>query len=36
MEQKNVATFTDFEGKTFKKIIQAPGGLSSISLCWGN
>ncbi len=31
---QNVATFTDFSGKTNKKIFQAPGGTSSISIGW--
>jgi hypothetical protein len=36
MINKNVATYTDFLGKTNKKIVQAPGGASSLSLAWGN
>lgn len=36
MLNKNVADYTDFEGKTNKKIVQAPGGASSFSLNWGN
>lgn len=32
---KNVADYTDFNGKTFKKIVQPPGGVSSFSLGWG-
>lgn len=33
---KNVADYTDFEGKTNKKIVQPPGGTSSFSIGWGN
>ena len=36
MLNKNVADYTDFEGKTNKKIVQAPGGNSSISFYWGD
>jgi hypothetical protein len=36
MLSKNVAEYTNFEGKTNKKILQAPGGSSSISLAWSN
>ena len=31
-----MANYTDFMGKTNKKIVQAPGGVSSLSLAWGN
>ena len=34
MINKNVADYTNFDGKTNKKIVQAPGGLSSFSLAW--
>ena len=34
MLNKNVADYTNFDGKTNKKIVQAPGGLSSISFAW--
>lgn len=34
MLNKNVADYTNFEGKTNKRIVQAPGGTSSISLAW--
>ena len=34
--RKNVANYTDFDGKTNKKIVQAPGGVSSFSLAWSN
>ena len=33
---KNVADYTDFEGKTNKKIVQPPGGTSSFSLAWSD
>jgi hypothetical protein len=37
MINKNVADYTNFGGnKTNKRIVQAPGGLSSISLGWGD
>lgn len=36
MINKNVADYTNFEGKTNKKIVQAPGGQSSVSLAWSN
>jgi hypothetical protein len=36
MINKNVADYTNFDGKTNKRIVQAPGGLSSISLGWGD
>lgn len=36
MINKNVADYTNFEGKTNKKIVQAPGGQSSFSLAWSN
>lgn len=36
MSNKNVADYTDFDGKTNKKIVQAPGGASSMSLAWSN
>jgi hypothetical protein len=36
MLNKNVADYTNFEGKTNKKIVQGPGGSSSISLAWSN
>jgi hypothetical protein len=34
MLNKNVADYTNFDGKTNKKIVQAPGGSSSISFAW--
>lgn len=36
MLNKNVADYTNFDGKTNKKIVQAPGGASFFSLGWGN
>lgn len=37
MINKNVADYTNFGGnKTNKRIVQAPGGSSSISLGWGD
>ena len=36
MINKNVADYTNFEGKTNKKIVQAPGGASSISFAWSD
>ncbi len=33
---KNMAHYTNFEGRTGRKIVQAPGGTSSISFMWGN
>ena len=36
MLNKNVADYTNFEGKTNKRIVQAPGGSSSISFGWGS
>lgn len=36
MLNKNVADYTNFDGKTNKKIVQGPGGSSSISLAWSN
>lgn len=30
-----MADYADFDGKTNKKIVQAPGGASSLSLAWG-
>lgn len=33
---KNMADYTNFDGKTNKKIVQAPGGASSFSLAWSN
>lgn len=36
MINKNVADYTDFDGKTNKKIVQAPGGSSSFSLAWSS
>ena len=36
MINKNVADYTNFDGKTNKKIVQAPGGVSSFSLAWSN
>jgi hypothetical protein len=34
MINKNVADYTNFDGKTNKKIVQAPGGSSSFSFAW--
>jgi hypothetical protein len=31
-----MAEYTNFDGKTNKKIVQAPGGASSFSLAWSN
>lgn len=36
MLNKNCADYTNFDGKTNKKIVQAPGGASSFSLAWNN
>lgn len=36
MLNKNVADFTNFDGKTNKRIVQAPGGATSISLAWSD
>ena len=36
MLNKNVADYTNFDGKTNKKIVQAPGGASSFSLAWSS
>lgn len=36
MLNKNVADYTNFDGKTNKKIVQAPGGASSFSIGWNN
>lgn len=36
MINKNVADYTNFDGKTNKKIVQAPGGASSFSIGWNN
>jgi len=36
MLNKNVADYTDFDGKTNKKIVQAPGGASHFSIGWSN
>jgi hypothetical protein len=36
MINRNVADYTNFDGKTNKKITQAPGGASSLSLGWGH
>lgn len=36
MLNKNVADYTNFDGKTNKKIVQAPGGATSFSLAWNN
>lgn len=36
MLNKNVADYTNFDGKTNKKIVQAPGGASSFSIGWSN
>jgi hypothetical protein len=36
MINRNVADYTNFDGKTNKKITQAPGGSSSLSLGWGH
>lgn len=36
MINRNCADYTNFDGKTNKKIVQAPGGLSSFSLAWSN
>ena len=36
MLNKNVADYTNFDGKTNKKIVQAPGGSSSISFAWSD
>jgi len=36
MLNKNVADYTNFDGKTNKRIVQAPGGASSFSLAWSN
>ena len=33
---RNVADYTNFDGKTNKKIVQAPGGLSSLNLGWSD
>ena len=34
MLNKNVADYTNFDGRTNKKIVQSPGGASSFSLAW--
>ena len=31
-----MADYTNFEGKTNKKIVQPPGGVSSFSIGWSN
>lgn len=36
MINKNVADYTNFDGKTNKRIMHAPGGASSLSLGWGH
>lgn len=36
MKSKNMADYTNFEGKTNKKIIYPPGGVSSFSIGWSN
>lgn len=36
MRSKNMADYTDFTGKTNKKIVQPPGGTSSFSIGWYN
>ena len=36
MINKNVADYTNFDGKTNKKIVQAPGGQSNFSIGWSN
>jgi len=36
MSNKNVADYTNFEGKTNKRIVQAPGGKSTFSIGWTN
>jgi hypothetical protein len=36
MINKNVADYTNFNGKTNKKIVQAPGGASSMTLAWND
>jgi hypothetical protein len=33
---KNMAHYSQFDGNTNKKIVQAPGGASSFSLAWSN
>ena len=35
MRSKNMADYTDFTGKTNKKIVQPPGGASTFTLGWG-
>ncbi len=35
MRSKNMADYTDFNGKTNRKIVQPPGGTSTFSLGWG-
>ena len=36
MLNKNVADYTNFDGKTNKKIVHAPGGDTHFSLAWSN
>lgn len=36
MINRNVADYTNFDGKTNKRIVQGPGGSSSLSLAWDN
>lgn len=36
MINRNEADYTNFDGKTNKRIVQAPGGASSLSLGWGD
>jgi hypothetical protein len=36
MLNKNVADYTNFDGKTNKKIVQAPGGATHFSLAWSD
>lgn len=33
---RNMADYTNFDGKTNKKIVHAPGGACSINLGWSN
>jgi hypothetical protein len=36
MSNRNVLNYIDPDGKKNRKIIQAPGGASSLSLAWNN
>ncbi len=33
---KNCADYRNLDGKTLKKIVQSPGGSSSMTLAWNN